>query len=90
MGNLAVVIARISSLAWRWRRRRNCLVSCDTIDCGLRVADTLADQQSSQGNVQGSKQDAVGSAAQMALKMFMKSQMSGGGGGLMSMASKFM
>lgn len=40
------------------------------------------------------KQDAVSSAAQMAMKMYMKSEMGGGGsggmGGLMSMASKFL
>jgi len=55
----------------------------------------LPDQQSASGNVQSgaSKQDAVGSAAQMAMKMFMKSEMGGSGGsggGLMSMASKFL
>lgn len=45
------------------------------------------------------KQDAVGQAAQMALKMYMKSEMgggkshtgqSGGSGGLMSLASRFL
>ena len=53
-----------------------------------------ADQQHAQGNTGGaSKQDAVASAAQMALKMYMKSEMGGGGssgGGLMSLASKFL
>jgi hypothetical protein len=61
-------------------------------------AAKLFDQQSAQGNVQGgaSKQDAVSSAAQMAMKFYMKSEMGGGGssgGGmssLMGLASKFM
>lgn len=55
------------------------------------------DQQSSQGNVAGgaNKQDAVQHAAQMAMNMFMKSEMGGGGGGggasgLMSLASRFL
>lgn len=59
-----------------------------------RELTCLEDQQSAQGNVPPghSKQDAVGSAAQMAMKMFMKSEMGGGsgGGGLMSLASKFL
>jgi len=56
-------------------------------------AAKLFDQQSAQGNTSSgaTKQDAVTKAGEMALKMFMKSEMSGGGGGgLMSMASKFM
>lgn len=40
----------------------------------------------------GDKQSAVNSAAEMALKMYMKNQGGGssGGGGLMSLASKFL
>ncbi|TKA23024.1 hypothetical protein B0A50_07242 [Salinomyces thailandicus] len=64
------------------------------IGMAMAQASKLFDQQNSQGNVpEGhSKQDAVGNAAQMALKMYMKSQMGGSssGGGLMSMASKFL
>lgn len=61
----------------------------------MSQAAKLFDQQSASGNVASgaSKQDAVSSAAQMALKMFMKSEMggsSGGSGGLMSLASKFL
>lgn len=50
------------------------------------------DQQNSQGNVQSgaSKQDAIGSAAQMAMKMFMSSGGSSSSSGLMSLASKFL
>jgi len=64
--------------------------------CEIAIANASIDQQSAQGNVQAghSKQDAVSSAAQMAMKMLMKSEMgggsSGGGGGLMSLASKFL
>ncbi|KAK4565257.1 hypothetical protein LTR86_003874 [Recurvomyces mirabilis] len=65
------------------------------VGMAMAQASKLFDQQHAQGNVQsGNKNDAVSSAAQMALKMFMKSQGGGGGGGgmggLMSMASKFM
>jgi len=60
---------------------------------GMAMAEAakLFDQQSGQGNTGGaSKNDVVASAGQMALKMFLKSEMGGSGGGLMSMASKFM
>lgn len=55
-------------------------------------ADIRLDQQASSGNVaEGeSKQSAIQSAGEEAMKMYMKSEMGGGGGGLMSMASKFM
>lgn len=57
-------------------------------------ADLLLDQQAANGNVaEGeSKESAVQQAGEMALKMYMKSEMGGssGGGGLMSLASKFM
>ncbi|KEQ82301.1 hypothetical protein M438DRAFT_62070 [Aureobasidium pullulans EXF-150] len=68
----------------------------DFIGLAMSQAAKLFDQQSSQGNVhqQANKQDAVASAAQMALKMFMKSQGGGtgssSGGGLMGLMSKFM
>jgi len=60
------------------------------ISMAMSEASKLFDQQSSQGNVQGGtdKQSAINSAAKMALQMYMKSQ-GGGGGGLMSLASKF-
>ena len=55
--------------------------------CGL-------DQQSESGTVASgeSKESAIQSAGEMALKMYMKSEMGGSssGGGLMSLASKFM
>ena len=59
------------------------------------MTDATTDQQSQQGNVQQghTKESAVQQAGQMALKMFMKSEMGGsggGGGGLLSMASRFM
>ncbi|KAK6004099.1 hypothetical protein QM012_008949 [Aureobasidium pullulans] len=67
----------------------------DFIGLAMSQAAKLFDQQSSQGNVhqQASKQDAVSSAAQMALKMYMKSQGGGGGSsasGIMGLMSKFM
>ena len=55
-----------------------------------------ADQQSSAGNVSSSdsKESAIQSAGEMALKMYLKSEMGGGGSsggsGLMGMASKFL
>lgn len=52
------------------------------------------EQQQASGNVSSgaSKESAVQEAGQMALKMYMQSEMGGssGGGGLMSLASKFM
>ena len=65
------------------------------IGMAMAQASKLFDSQSASGNVHASasKQDAISSAAQMALKMFMSSQSSGGGsgpGGLMGLASKFM
>ncbi|KAG9921492.1 hypothetical protein KCV02_g11138, partial [Aureobasidium melanogenum] len=67
----------------------------DFIGLAMSQAAKLFDQQSSQGNVHqsASKQDAISSAAQMALKMYMKSQGGGGGSsasGLMGLMSKFM
>jgi len=72
------------------------------IGMAMAQASKLFDQQSSQGNVaqNASKDSVVKTAAEQALKMYMKSQMGGGGpamggssggmGGLMSLASKFM
>ena len=37
-----------------------------------------------------SKQDVVAQAGQMAMKMFLKSEMGGSGGGIMSLAGKFL
>jgi hypothetical protein len=57
-------------------------------------AGKLFDQQSAQGNVAPgtNKQSVINSAAAQAFKMYMSSQGggSGGAGGLMSLASKFM
>lgn len=62
------------------------------IGMAMSQAAQLFDQQSAQGNTHpnASKQDAVSSAAQTALKMYMKSEMGGSGGGLMSFASKLL
>lgn len=77
------------------------------IGIAMGQAAKLFDQQAAQGNVsQGAnKQDAIASAGKMALQMFMRSEMGGGGGGmgggmgggsgggiggLLNMASKFM
>ena len=56
----------------------------------FKEASSLLDKQSSQGNVQSGvdKQSVINSAGKYALKMYLKNQ--GGGGGLLSMASKFM
>ena len=58
-------------------------------------ASKLFEQQQSQGNVSSgaSKESVVQQAGETALKMYMKSEMggsSGGSGGLMGMASKFL
>jgi len=61
------------------------------VGMAMGEAAKLFDQQSSQGNTGGaSKQDAVSQAGQMAMKMFMKSEMGGSGGGIMSLAGKFL
>lgn len=67
------------------------------ISMAMQEAGKLFDKQSSQGNVASGadKQSAIQSAATMALQMYMKNGMGGGGssggvGGLMSMASKFL
>ena len=63
------------------------------IGMAMGEAGKLFDSQSAQGNVAPGtdKQGAINSAAKMALQMYMKSQGGGsGGGGLMSLASKFM
>ncbi|CAG8104647.1 unnamed protein product [Penicillium salamii] len=69
------------------------------IGLAMAQAGKLWDEkQSSGGNVSGDKQTAVNSAAEMALKMYMKSQGGGVGGtggaggasGLLSLASKFL
>jgi hypothetical protein len=64
------------------------------IGMAMAQASQLFDQQSAAGNTHPSatKESAVANAAQMALKMYMKSEMGGGGGasGLMGMASKFL
>ncbi|KAL9626019.1 MAG: hypothetical protein Q9204_007650 [Flavoplaca sp. TL-2023a] len=68
------------------------------IGMAMGQASKLFDEQQSQGKVDPStdKQSVVNNAAKMAFKMYMKSQASGGGaasggpGGLMGMASKFL
>lgn len=69
------------------------------ISLAMQEAGKLFDQQNGQGNVAGGadKQSAIQSAAKMALQLYMKNGMGGGGsessggvGGLMSMASKFL
>jgi len=65
------------------------------IGMAMAQASKLFEQQSAQGNVAAgaSKESVVQQAGEMALKMYMKSQMSGGSSGasgLMNMASKFL
>ena len=67
------------------------------VGMAMGQAAKLFDQQSSQGNTHpdATKQDAIAQAGQMAMQMFMKSEMGGGGGGggmgsLLGMAGKFM
>ncbi|OJJ46144.1 hypothetical protein ASPZODRAFT_97766 [Penicilliopsis zonata CBS 506.65] len=65
------------------------------IGMAMSQAGNLWDQHSASGSVAGSKQSAINSAAEMAMKMYMKSGGSGLGGtggpaGLMSLASKFL
>lgn len=64
------------------------------VGMAMGQAAKLFDHQSANGNVQGgaTKQSAVESAAKMALQMYMKSGggATSGGGGLMSLASKFL
>lgn len=73
------------------------------ISLAMQEASKLFDSQASQGNVAGGadKQSAIQMAAKMALQMYMKNQMggaaagagapaSGGPGGLLGMASKFL
>ncbi|GAO50772.1 hypothetical protein SAICODRAFT_23544 [Saitoella complicata NRRL Y-17804] len=65
------------------------------VGMAMAQAAKLFDNNAAQGNVAGgaNKQDAISQAAKTAMKLYMKSQMSGGsgaGGGLMSMLGKFM
>ena len=65
------------------------------IGLAMAQAGKLFDQQQGQGNVASGadKQSAVNTAAKMALKLYMKSEGQGGGGGpggLMGLAGKFM
>jgi hypothetical protein len=65
------------------------------IGMAMGQASKLFDSQASSGNVADgeSKESAVQQAGEMALKMYMKSEMGGGssgGSGLMGLASKFM
>jgi hypothetical protein len=68
------------------------------VGMAMGQAAKLFDQQSAQGNTHpdATKQDAIAQAGQMALQMFMKSEMGGGGGGgggmgsLLGLAGKFM
>jgi len=63
------------------------------VGMAMSEASKLFDQQSANGQVAPGtdKQSAINSAAKMAFQMYMKSQGGGsGGGGLMSLASKFL
>ena len=65
------------------------------VGMAMGQASKLFDQQQSQGGtVPGAnKQDVVNKAAEMAMKMYVKNQMSSGGGGvsgLMGMAGNFL
>jgi len=62
------------------------------VGMAMGEAAKLFDQQSAQGNTSGfDKQDVVAKAGQMAMKMFLKSEMSGSGSsGLMGLAGKFL
>ncbi|KAL5357307.1 hypothetical protein BJX96DRAFT_144247 [Aspergillus floccosus] len=65
------------------------------IGLAMAQAGKLWEEKNSEGSASGDKQTAVNKAAEMALKMYMKSQGSGssgtgGPGGLMSLASKFL
>ncbi|KAL4902663.1 hypothetical protein BDW74DRAFT_158284 [Aspergillus multicolor] len=65
------------------------------IGMAMAEAGKMWEQKAGQGEASGDKQSAVNQAAEMAFKMYLKSQMSGsegtgGPGGLMSLASKFL
>jgi len=60
------------------------------VGMAMGEAAKLFDQQQAQGNTSSSKNEVVAQAGKVALQMFMKSEMGGSGGGLMSLASKFM
>jgi len=60
------------------------------VGMAMGEAAKLFDQQQAQGNTSSSKDEVVSQAGKMALKMFLKSEMGGGGGGLMGLAGKFM
>lgn len=68
--------------------------NASSVGMAMKEAAQLFDKQSASGNVApgANKQDAVSSAAQMALKMFLKSEMGGssGGGGAMGMLGGMM
>jgi hypothetical protein len=61
------------------------------VSCQITNTTQLFEQQQAGGNVASGakKESAIQSAAEMALKMYMQSQGSGGASGLMGMASKF-
>ncbi|KAL2870102.1 WD40 repeat domain-containing protein [Aspergillus lucknowensis] len=65
------------------------------IGLAMAQAGKMWDEKNGKGEASGDKQSAVNSAAEMAFKMYMKSQMSGsdgtgGPGGLLNLASKFL
>ncbi|KAL2818095.1 hypothetical protein BJX63DRAFT_419372 [Aspergillus granulosus] len=65
------------------------------IGLAMAQASKMWDEKAGKGEASGDKQSAVNSAAEMAFKMYLKSQMSGSEGtggpsGLMSLASKFL
>ncbi|KAL4786611.1 hypothetical protein BJX76DRAFT_320810, partial [Aspergillus varians] len=65
------------------------------VGLAMAQAGKMWEEKNGKGEVSGDKQGAVNQAAEMAIKMYMKSQMSGSGGtggpsGLMSLAGKFL
>ncbi|KAL2831736.1 hypothetical protein BDW59DRAFT_124207 [Aspergillus cavernicola] len=65
------------------------------IGMAMAQAGKMWEEKAGKGEASGDKQSAVNQAAEMAFKMYMKSQMSGSGGtggpsGLMGLASKFL
>ncbi|KAL4925506.1 uncharacterized protein BDV17DRAFT_294402 [Aspergillus undulatus] len=65
------------------------------IGMAMAQAERMWEEKNGKGEASGDKQSAVNQAAEMAFKMYLKSQMSGSGGtggpsGLMGLASKFL
>ncbi|PKX91076.1 uncharacterized protein P174DRAFT_463224 [Aspergillus novofumigatus IBT 16806] len=81
---------RMRLLGWRWRRRRRCLRRRRRRGGGKLLFRLCL------GFLNGDKQSAINAAAEMALKMYLKSGgggmagTGGPGGGLLQLASKFL